>query len=409
MKDDLLTVFSVLRFIYSHSRIKINRSNSDFLADKIVYSSTEPNVLAFVERLSKLMDSDIASIWESRGVEFLKVSGTSNASTIYQWIRKYPRIVAMLCVLPQQSQVVEALETIKIDSLQENGKALPQGSFEVPITITTLSPLAHGGDSKAGNATLFRRMQVLSDTGSTLSLPFYSGNALRGQMRDLLADDFLKALDIKPSKTNPPITLWFFHTLYAGGALEENSEASKAFGKFLGANGAIKAEGIYQFRDTLPMISALGCSLGNRIIEGRANFGDFRPDCFEWSSGDIKASELMTWEFLTRREDFEGHEDGENSSMIANTECLKSGVILRGGIDIRGHASDMERSVIGKGLSLLSDRGFIGADSRRGFGKVKMDVKNIPDKTLYEKYLSENKPMIKEYLISLGARCTPLL
>lgn len=409
MKEFLFTVFSVLRFIYSHSKITGKRNGSEFFADRIVQASTEKTLLAFTERLSKLVDADIGAIWESRGVEFLRISGTEDAAKIYQWIRQFPRIVAMISALPKKEQVEEALESIEIEAVREDGRALPQGLFEIPIKITTLAPLAHGGDAKAGNATLFRRMQVLSDTGSTLSLPYYSGNALRGQMRDLLADDFLRALDIKPSKTKPPIALWFFHTLYAGGALEENSDASKAFGKLLGANGAIKAEGVYQFRDTLPIISALGCSLGNRIIEGRANFGDFRPECYEWSSGEIKASELMTWEFLTRREDFEGHEDGENKSMIANTECLKAGVVLHGGIDIRGHASNLERSVIGKGLSLLAERGFIGADSRRGFGKVNIELQNSPDKGLYEKYLSENKSEIKKYLEELGALCTQLI
>lgn len=407
MKDFLFTVFSVLRFMYAHSNVHGKRNGTEFFADRLIQAGTEKTLLAFVERLSKLVDADLGAIWESRGVEFLRISGTEEAAKIYQWIRQFPRIVAMISALPKKEQVEEALESIEIETIKEEGKALPQGSFEIPITFMTLSSLAHGGDAKAGNATLFRRMQVLSDTGATLSLPFYSGNAFRGQMRDLLADDFLRALDIKPSKTKPPIALWFFHTLYAGGALEENSDASKAFGKLLGANGAIKAEGIYQFRDTLPMISALGCSLGNRIIEGRTNFGDFRPECFEWSNGDIKASELMTWEFLTRREDFEGHEDGENKSMIANTECLKAGVVLHGGIDLRGHASDLERSVIGKGLSLLAERGFVGADSRRGFGKVEIVSGNAPDKALYENYLTENKAKIKEYLEALGALCTP--
>jgi hypothetical protein len=405
MKEMLLTIISVLRFIYSHSKITGKRNGSEYFADRIVQASTEKTLLAFAERLSRLVDADIGSIWESRGVEFLRISGTEDAAKIYQWIRQFPRIVSMVSALPKKEQVDEALESIKIEAVEEDGHALPQGAFEIPIKITTLSPLAHGGDAKAGNATLFRRMQVLSDTGATLSLPFYSGNALRGQMRDLLADDFLSALGIKPSKTNPPVALWFFHTLYAGGALEENSDASKAFGKLLGANGAIKAEGVYQFRDTLPMISALGCSLGNRIIEGRANFGDFRPECEEWANGAVNVSELMTWEFLTRREDFEGHEDGENKAMIANTECIKAGVILRGGIDLRGHASELERSAIGKGIMLLAERGFIGADSRRGFGKVKISAEKVPDKTLYETYLAENKAKIREYLIALEAIC----
>ena len=407
MKDYLLSVFSVLRFIYSHSRIKINRSNSDFFADRIVQSSTEPTILAFVERLSKLMDTDIGSIWESRGVEFLKISGIEETARIYQWIRKYPRIVAMICVLPQNRQVEEALESITIDEInKDDGKALPQGDFDIGISLTMLSPLAHGSDAKAGNATLFRRMQILSDTGAILNLPFYAGNALRGEMRDLLADHFLSSMGIEPRKDKPGVSLWFFHAFYAGGALEEDSKAAKALGASMGANGAIKAEGIYKFRDTLPALSLLGCALGNRILCGRVKFGDMRPACYEWNNGETKVGQLFTWEYLTRREDHEGHEDGDNASMIANTECLKAGTVLYGGIDTDTHISDMERSALGRGLALLSEKGVIGAESRRGFGRVSAEFKNAPDPKLYDDYLVNNKDKIMSYLAELGALCT---
>lgn len=408
MKEKMLIVFSVLRYVYNHSGViaKIHRSASEFFADRIIQASTQKTMLAFIERLASLMDADLGSIWQSNGTAFLALCNSGDSGRIYSWIRSYPRIVAMIAALPKKEQVKEALDGIDIEAQEETGTAIPAGTYNIPIKITTLSPLSHGGDSKAGNATLFRRMQVLSNTGSTLSLPFYSGNAFRGQMRDLLADHFLMSVDIKPSRTKPPVALWFFHTLYAGGALEENSDAAKAIGKFMGSNGAIKAEGIYQFRDTLPALSALGCSLGNRILEGRANFADYRPQCKQWSNGEADASELYTWEFLTRREDHEGHEDGENAAMIANTECLKSGVVLDGGIDLRYHASELERSALGLGITLMINRGFIGADSRRGMGKVKIEAENVPDKALYEDHLKANKDDILSYLKEISA-CTP--
>jgi len=404
-KEIKANVFSVLRFIYSHCGIKSKRNGTEFIADKIVQAGTQNDIVSFIETLAQIMDADIGAIWQSRGAEFLSNASRPEAEQIYAWIIKHPRVASMIIALPRQEQVDEAIEAVSLMDVQKEGQALPNKPYEIQITIETISPLSHGSDTKAGNATLFRRMNVLSDTGATLSLPYYAGNAFRGQMRDLLADDFLRFIGITPDKTNPKIALWFFHTIYAGGALEENSDASKAFSKLLGANGAIKAEGVYQFRDTLPMISALGCSLGNRIIEGRANFGDFRPRCYEWNSGPQKVSELMTWEYLTRREDHEGHDDGENKSMIATTECLKAGVILDGGIDMRGHASDLERSVIGRGLWLMQQHGYIGANARRGFGRVAISAENAPDKTLYENYMKENKDRIVNFLEGLGALC----
>jgi hypothetical protein len=407
MKNKFESTMRVIKYIYDNAKIKIHRSGTDFLADRIVQSGTEETLLSFMERLSKLMDADIGSLWESQGVEFINVTGSIEAPMILQWLRSYPRIAAMIAGLPKMDQFREACESIVVEDVKaKEGRALTQGEFEIKIKLTTLSPLSHGADTKAGNATLFRRMNVLSDKGSTLNLPFYSGNAIRGEIRDLLADYFLTSIGIIPSRNKMNIALWFFHALYAGGALEEDSKAAKALGTALGANGAIKAEGIYTFRDTLPALSVLGCALGNRILSGRVQVSDFRPECFEWNNGEIPAAQLFEWSFLTRREDNEGHEDGENKSMIANAECLKAGVVLRGGVDLSTHISDLEKSAFAKGLELLKDKGHIGAESRRGFGKILVDIENLPNSTLYDDYLAENKDKILAYLESLGALCT---
>jgi CRISPR/Cas system CSM-associated protein Csm3 (group 7 of RAMP superfamily) len=89
--------------------------------------------------------------------------------------------------------------------------------------------------------------------------------------------------------------------------------------------------------------------------------------------------------------------------MIANTECLKQGVTLTGGIDIDTHISELELSALGKGLQLMQQKGYIGANSNRGFGRVQIDIENLPDATLYENYLSENKEKIVQFLVKLGA------
>lgn len=402
MKEKFYVVMNVVRFIANNAKIKINRSRSDFLADRIVQSCTEPTLLASIEKLSKLMDADLGELYTSSGIEFLKISGESESMEILQWLSQYPRIAALIASLPKAEQAKDVCDSIIIEkAIEKNGKALPQGEFDIKIKMATLSPLSHGSDTKAGNATLFRRMQVLSDTNSILNLPFYSGNAIRGEMRDILADHFLQALKIKNNRSNPKIALWFFHSLYAGGSLEEDSKAAKALGAQLGANGTIKAEGVYKFRDTLPALSMLGCALGNRILPGRVQFSDYRPECLEWGNGNIPASQLMEWTYLTRREDFEGHEDGENKSMIANSECLRPGVVLHGGIDIDNHISDIEKSALGCGLNLLMNKN-IGAESRRGFGKIKMEIENIPDEKPYLEYLEKNEKEILKYLADLN-------
>lgn len=407
MKTTLLRTLEALNAIQKHSQIGISRSKMDFYADKIVQASSQSSFLSFFETLSKLMDSDFEAFFPDARTALLESANSKHANSIYNWIRKNPRITAMIACL-KYSEIQAAAESIIIDEIGEiDGVAIAQPDYDIKIKMSLTSPLSHGSDTKAGNATLFRRMSVLASNGNLLTLPFYAGNAFRGQLRDILADYFLKSIGISTNKTNPKVALWFFHALYAGGSLEENSKSAKAIEDYLGKNGGIRAEGLYQFRDTLPSLSLLGCALGNRILCGRAKFSDFRPSCKQWNNGNNDVSELFEWCYLTRREDHEGHEKGENASMIANTECLKNGVVLNGGIDIDTHISDLEKSALAKGLELMQQKGYIGADGRRGFGKVSVEIEGLPDSSLFDNYLTENKEKIMQYLTNIGALCTP--
>jgi hypothetical protein len=53
----------------------------------------------------------------------------------------------------------------------------------------------------------------------------------------------------------------------------------------------------------------------------------------------------------------------------------------------------------------MQQHGYIGANARRGFGRVAISAENAPDKTLYENYMKENKDRIVNFLEGLGALC----
>lgn len=408
----LKATLSLIRQLASSAKVSGKQGRADFLTSRLHVCGTEPDLLSFVQKLAGQLQSELQYVGGERFLNFMTVHQAPDAPAVLAWLRENTMIAAMICTLKREkdaegdfsAEIDDILNEIEISGFNgDTGTALPAASSDAVITVRLLSPLAHGSDQKAGNNTLFRRMQVLSTTGGTLSLPFYAGNAFRGQMRDLLADHYLTALGLAPRKDDPPCRLWFFHALYAGGALEENSKQAKTLAQKLGGNGAVKAEGVHELRDIIPPLSVLGTALGNRVLSGRVNVCDFRPVCREWGTGEIPVHELFEWTFLTRREDYENHEAGKNSAMIANTETLKAGTTMIGGIDISDHATEIERSCIGKGLELMQAVGFLGAENRRGLGQAQIYLDNAPDGSRYDEYLAENRLNILTYLEDIGA------
>lgn len=401
--DELYILIRFLNAALVTMQIKVQRSRLDFFADRLVKACSEPTLMLMSEQLLESIDADLSQLhgYSDIVLSMARIASSENAPRVLRWLREEPKIATMLAATDDKELLSEVLASIELPQAGMSGSAATRRAFNVDIRAKCESPLAHGSDNKAGNATLFRRIDVIATNGAHMVLPYYSGNAVRGQMRDLLADHFLSALGLNTGRGKPAVALWFFYALYSGGALEEKSDATKAIKKQLGDNGSIRADGIRLFRDNLPSLSLLGCALGNRILPGRVQFADLRPVCIEWGTGNTPVAELLTWEFLTRHEDHEAHI--EHHGMIATTEVLRSGVELEGGIDMDSCMPEIERSALGCGLGLLVKRGMLGADNRRGFGRVTLDIKNVPDASLYEEWLVANKDKIIEYLKQIEA------
>jgi hypothetical protein len=430
MNETLYSVLNLVRDFAEGSQIKVTRGFADFLSDRILQAGTKSTLLGFAEYLATALNVDLDSCKSPKVAAFLRVAQTPGAGAVLAWIRKYSRITALIATRRKDDLFEQAINDIAVDALNvDMGVALPTRMPDIPITMTCLSPLAHGSDQKAGNATLFRRMEIISDKSQVLVLPFYAGNAFRGQMRDLLTYHFLYTLSggvtdlekagkptamlqiIKDFFGGAASVLWMFHALFEGGSLEEDSKAAAAIGKRLGQNGAVNAQGMYEFRDMVPMLSILGTALGNRILSGKINNVDYRPICKEWGYADaLPAAELFTWTYLTRRNDDENHnsDEGKSAAMIANTECLKAGTVLKGGVNISDHITDIELSCLGMGLKLMQREGYIGAENRRDMGQVKIDIENPPDYQPYQNYLVENRAKILTYLQEIGGINAPV-
>ena len=408
MNEALQATMDMMRALKSASGIKVGRNFEGFFADRILQAVSAPTLLDMIEVLAKSLDVSIEYVGGRRTAAFMQAAHGPLAPAILAWIREHPRIAAMVAALRDDNDYAGAIGAIELPDVVGAAAGavsdIPAREYDIPIRVRLLSPLAHGSDTKAGNATVFRRRQVITGAGVQLNLPYYAGNAVRGQLRDLLADHFLSMLGLTPRRDKPPVKIWFFHCLYAGGVLEERSKAMAAVDAELGKHGSLRTDGLRRLRDMLPVLSLLGTAIGNRILPGRICVGDLRPVCREWGSGDVPVASLMQWEFLTRRDDYEGKGiDADHAGMIATTECIREGAELVGGIDIDTHISDTEKAALGMGLRLLAGRGKLGAENRRGLGMADIAVDNVPDPQPYLDWLRENGDAVVEYLKEIGA------
>ena len=402
MQTQTQTMVDFLRDVLIAAQIEGSRGRLDIFADRLIKAASEPTLAGAMETLMRSVNASADKMFPPAAAAMMRLAASQqDAPRVLRWLRDQAKLVTMLAATRDEAVVAEALAEIVLPEAGKVGAVAVRQPYEIGIRATCEAPLAHGSDDKAGNATLFRRIAVLGTNGAVMELPYYSGNAVRGQIRDLLADHFLRALDLPADRAKPAIALWFFYALYCGGALEEKSDAMKALKKQTGDHGAIRTDGIRVFRDQLPVLSLLGCALGNRILPGHVQFADLRPLCVEWGTGTRPVAELMTWEFLTRREDYEDH--AEHHGMIANTEVLRTGAEMEGGVDMDACMPEIERSALGCGLMLLAKRGMLGGENRRGLGRVRMDIQSLPDVGIYETWLQEQKSSILGYLEGIGA------
>lgn len=397
----VLATEAMLAAVIFAGEAKGKRMKADYTADRLRVAATEPSLLKAMQKMSSLMDTEEGAIFGETYCEFVRVASGEDSARMLRWMRENAPLAVMIATQPHETRD-ELSSLIELPEANGTNQVVlhPERSFTVPLSVHMLAPLAHGDDTKAGNATLFRRQQVLMADGSVRDMPIYAGNALRGQVRDALADHLFTTLGLKAPGKAPSISLPCFYLFYSGGALEETGKDNKAE-KELGRFGGVRTDGIRNFRNAFPGLSLLGCAIGSRIIPGRVRFADLRPRCREWGTGDIPEAELYDWQFLTRREDLEDHD--KNNSMIAQTEVLKAGTWLDGGIDLSSHANELEASALATGLELIAANGYIGAESRRGFGKceIKIGANGVETSEKYRNYLEENKDRLLAYMKEL--------
>lgn len=160
--------------------------------------------------------------------------------------------------------------------------------------VTALSSISHIGETHSITSMLRREKIVYNE--QIEEIPIYSGNALRGILRDVFMADMLKRIGFGPNK-GIPLDIFFF--LFSGGSLTKSSDA-------------INIEKARKLRKTIPLVSLFGGSAGDIILPGKMDIGKLYPICEEtkdyipqrYTEKKLHSIwELIQQEAYTRRDD----------------------------------------------------------------------------------------------------------
>jgi len=275
------------------------------------------------------------------------------------------------------------------------------GVVVVPGVLKAETPVFHGGHEKTGSVVLLNRIKFIVE-GEPVDVPVISGNSIRGYLRRLIFQDFLKQVgyEIDVSKKTGQ-RLW--HTFFSGGLLE-TVEVKES--------GTIDIEFKKKVLKHIPPARLWGFSFRNQMIEGKLKVGHALPICVElrdFLPDHIvpRASfyDMLGHVFQTRKDELRGaRETGEQAvQMLIEYEVFVPGTMFYHEFRLED-PDEIDRSVLYRAIKLWEKYPFIGGKSNIGFGRVKLNydlsVLETDDK-LYLKFLREHRDEIVEVVREL--------
>lgn len=297
---------------------------------------------------------------------------------------------------------------------------IAQGVFHAKTQIS------HNGGEINGNVAMFRRMGVIQHNGESVDIPYISGNAIRGKLRDVSAKITLDMLgdDDKPHAVTPQV----FQFLFSGGTLTSGSNK----------DGDIDA--FKQIKQVMPHASLFGGAFGNAILQGKMKVNPLIPVAKETAHlipkefvvrdmDDLpEVATYLQLEMFTRRENLKDAQfepyiqttldapDAETSQMIYHVETLQAGTPLYWKV-ILEDVTPEEFAAFVAALGSFSTISVVGGKGAVGFGQIEMSSlewteiektgnqvyidRNLSTANLYEKFLNENKNACREALTKL--------
>lgn len=246
------------------------------------------------------------------------------------------------------------------------------------ITIEAISPICHGEFSDGvdkGNITEFRRIPIIKED-KIYDVPVISGNSIRGVLRRELARELVDKYDLINVLGKDFDK--FYIAIANGGNINKNLDAS------------VNTEQIRQLRESLPILSVLGSAMYRYMVNGMVNIGFAIPQCAELHTGVTRILDLTSDIGLTRHIDNNIVNPEDCKPMPYTVEVINSGVVFDMNMSFAPQATEVEKSCIYHGLSLIRN---IGGKVAVGFGRVK--VSGIGDGSGYLSWLDNQEKNVE--------------
>jgi len=256
----------------------------------------------------------------------------------------------------------------------------------------TRSPLSHIAETISTSSFLVEHPIIQSD-GTVERVFSYSGNAVRGQWRDLSAVYLLDKLG------GAKVSVEAFHLLFAGGAIGGEQQTDIAAARKL--------------RDSLPHLSLFGGGVGNQILSGKLRVSCLYPVCAEAMPclpSDLgAAASRISYKAITFEQQFSRKDDSKDARLLPHVipdaeklldgpkakkkadsrgddidesktqqrmmaELVAPGVHLYGECDCLG-VSEVELGCLVAALHMFGRSPVLGGQGNKGHGRVTVDVR----------------------------------
>ena len=163
--------------------------------------------------------------------------------------------------------------------------------------ITLLSPMSHIGESSGPDSFLSQDV-IIGPDGRPVECFVYSGNAYRGQLRDLGAIYLTEKLG--GIQYNPDV----FYLLFSGGSL--------------GGAQSVDIDQARMYRRNIPLLSVFGGGVGNQILTGKIKVGAMYPcveECQRVLPEHLRQEDAPSWRQWTFEKSFTRMDDAKNDNL----------------------------------------------------------------------------------------------